>query len=86
MYSEVPEIPRKLFDQATILGFQCETYRNQHFIMPVQEPIAWRLVCQKGYWVLQINGVAQMNMTYSEVEKFLKQRVLSHTGDLLKCQ
>jgi WD40 repeat protein len=47
---------------------------------PGEENCNWRLVCQRDCWVLQINGMAQMKMTYAEVEGFLEQRALRPAG------
>lgn len=78
MNSEVPKTLRKLFNRATVLGFQCGTFKSKHYIVSSEELANWRLVCQGDCWVLEINGLAQMKMTDLEVERFLEQRAFSH--------
>lgn len=68
------QAPTKLFRHATALGFCCKTRHNQHYITPAQPSPRWELVCRDGRWILQINGLPQMRMSYEEVQQFLERR------------
>lgn len=63
-------IPEKLCEQVSSLGFNCYTHENHHFIGPKHKR-EWYLIYQRGYWVLVIKDVPQMNLNAEEVLKFL---------------
>ncbi|HEY9738607.1 MAG TPA: hypothetical protein V6D06_20080 [Trichocoleus sp.] len=65
-------IPEKLYEQASSLGFICQTESDQHFIRPAKGRGSWYLTYQHRYWVLIVNNVPQMNLRYEEVLKFLE--------------
>jgi len=68
------QVPKKLFAKASALGFECFSNAQIHKILPPQATGNWTLVFQSGCWMLVINGVPQMNMSYAEVSAFLERR------------
>jgi hypothetical protein len=68
------QVPEKLFAKASALGFECFSNARIHKILPPQETGNWTLAFQSGGWTLVINGVPQMNMSYTEVSCFLERR------------
>jgi hypothetical protein len=72
------QAPEKLFQKASSLGFSCSTRSQKHFIVPSNPSENWQLVYTSGRWILLINGVAQMNLLYTEVTDFLERRSSSN--------
>ncbi|MGF1567991.1 MAG: hypothetical protein ACFCVD_07955 [Nodosilinea sp.] len=74
------EIPEKLFQRASALGFECSSDQRQHLIRPVNQAAPWYLTYIKGHWVLVINDTPQMRFGYDEVFKFLDRFEPSQPG------
>lgn len=68
------QAPERLFSKATALGFCCSTKWQEHKIAPADPVANWHLIYKSGHWTLFVNGVAQMNLRYSEVNDFLDRR------------
>jgi hypothetical protein len=75
-----PTVPVKLFQKATKLGFQCCSHKGIHRISPSDPNANWNLVYRRGYWILEIAGVPQMNLLYAEVGRFLERRALTNVA------
>lgn len=74
------QVPERLFQKATSLGFECCSDRQIHRISPAEALDSWCLVYRSGHWTLLIDGVAQMNLRYSEVIDFLERRANSEVS------
>ena len=68
------QAPERLFQKASSLGFNCSTRSQKHFIIPNSPSENWQLVYMSGHWILMVNGVAQINLLYTEVNDFLERR------------
>ena len=71
------QAPVKLFHKASSLGFKCSTNQHEHRISPAHSAASWCLLYQAGRWVLFVNGIAQINLQYSEVNDFLELRAVA---------
>ncbi|MDB9529169.1 hypothetical protein PN498_24465 [Oscillatoria sp. CS-180] len=77
------QAPEKLFQKASSLGFNCSTQHQEHHISPADPAANWQLIYQAGCWRLLVNGIAQINLSYSEVTDFLERRSKPRTDQAL---
>ncbi|MGF1460800.1 MAG: hypothetical protein ACFBSG_17455 [Leptolyngbyaceae cyanobacterium] len=57
---------------------------QEHCIEPLEATTPWQLRYRSGAWVLQVNGIAQIKLSYAEVLDFLERRAqsaLAQTSD-----
>lgn len=77
-------LPQQLFSKASACGLTCiASEKGEHRIEPKSiknQPSPWALICQRGAWVLIVDGVPQIRFQYNEALRFLDRLDVGHTA------
>ncbi len=77
-------LPQQLFSKASACGLTCiASEKGEHRIEPKSQKAQaspWSLTCQKGAWVLIVNGVPQIRFQYEEALRFLDRLDIGYTS------
>ncbi len=83
-------LPQQLFSKASACGLVCiASEKGEHRIEPKSiktQASPWTLTCQKGAWVLIVDGVPQIRFQYDEALRFLDRLSSSYADPVRQSQ